>query len=798
VKIVLYRVNKTNFKSLLLSQQGKFLILLINSVIGIIYERVFKRRLGSLLGFIMGAGIITILLGSLSITNPFYLSKSKQYLIFPNGTAGLACIIISLITFIFWNFSNHKKELQRVPPSNLMAEGEQAIFNKPSYDFMMGMISSFILLILSEWATLKFGFFPEAYFAKISIYFIPVFYILSYYFNLTHIRIASIICILLLALSFIINTELKPLFTDDHASVIYRLQLLSDYFPRIPLYNTEWNAGMDWRDFFATGILNVFLIFYPLFILFPTEDIYSIIVFLILFGITPISTYLGSRLLGSSHSVGLISSVLVITANTSWYKWALSYGSMGFVCSTALFPLLLSLSCVVLRDKELSSLKNCSLLVIIGTLCLFWSAQGLSLIALLVIALFAGKKFLFSKRILLTLFALVCLNGPWMSLFIKVSKVTSFVSLEDTSKTSEKDSQSITNEKLLSNSIVKGKSDTISKKNVLRSFRENFLKINPMLLILGIPGLLLFYRKDKKAGLPFIATCIWLFILGTIIVHLKPQLELDRMLVILSLCLSLPVANLLGEILSFRKLNQMGSFSLGICCIMTSLLIGVISTNSIFENRSWEKYKTISNSFGELAEAIKTHRGSGRTLFAGFILHELEGGHIAPLTRLSESPIMASSPIHNLWWYTDIIPEAYRKRGAPGIEEYLDLYNVSLVIAHEKAWKDYFRRSAIHYEEVAIVDRFVILKRLLNPNSYFLEGEGTLLSQKGDGLSFTLDTEAAILRFNYLTFLEIDGCKDIKPHPVSETVTLIKVEDCMLGRTITINSLSPLDRLLLH
>lgn len=772
------------------------MILLISSVIIRIYDSVLKGRLGSLLGFIMGAGIITILLGSLSITNPFYLSKSKQYLILPNGTAGFACIFLSLIIFIIWNYSNHKNTLKEIPSSNFKPDSKTPLINTLSYNFIMGMISSFILLILSQWATLKFGFFPEAYFAKISIYLIPVFFVLSYYLNIIHIRIASIICILILAFSFILNTELKPLFSDDHASVIYRLQLLSDYFPRIPLYNTEWNAGMDWRDFFATGILNVFLIFYPLFILFPAEDIYSIIVFLIIFGITPLSAYLGSRLLGSSHNTSLISSVLIITANTSWYKWSLSYGSMGFVCSTALFPLLLSLACVVLRDKEKSSLKVCSLLVIIGTLCLFWSAQGLSLIALLVIALFSGKKFIFSKRILLTLFAIICLNGPWMSLFIKVSKVTSFISLEDTSRTSEKDTQSFTKGNQISSSIVKGKSEAISKKNVLRSFRENFLKINPMLLILGIPGLIFFYRKNKKAGLPFIATCIWLFILGTVIVHLKPQLELDRMIVILSLCLSLPVAHLLGEILSFRKLNQMGTFSLGISCLMTSLMIGVISTNSIFENRSWEKYKTISNTFGELAEAIKTHRGTGRTLFAGFILHELEGGHIAPLTRLSESPIMASSPIHNLWWYTDIIPEAYRKRGAPGIEEYLDLYNVSLVIAHEKAWKDYFRKSSVHYEEVAIIGRFVILKRLLNPNSYFLKGEGILLSQKGDGISFTLNSEGAILRFNYLSFLEVDGCKDIKPHSVSEAVTLIKVEKCMSDRTITIRSLSPLGRLI--
>ena len=72
----------------------------------------------------------------------------------------------------------------------------------------------------------------------------------------------SIICgPIIVYMLFALKTHGQPLFTDDHGSVIYRLALLKENFPAIPTYDTEWNAGTDWRDFFATGILNVFFIF---------------------------------------------------------------------------------------------------------------------------------------------------------------------------------------------------------------------------------------------------------------------------------------------------------------------------------------------------------------------------------------------------------------------------------------------------------------------------------------------------------------------------------------------------------
>ena len=68
---------------------------------------------------------------------------------------------------------------------------------------------------------------------------------------------------LLIAALFLKFAGGRLLFCDDHPSFLYRLQLLREHFPNIPLYDANWNAGHNAREFFATGVLNVFLLCAP-------------------------------------------------------------------------------------------------------------------------------------------------------------------------------------------------------------------------------------------------------------------------------------------------------------------------------------------------------------------------------------------------------------------------------------------------------------------------------------------------------------------------------------------------------
>jgi hypothetical protein len=207
-------------------------------------------------------------------------------------------------------------------------------------------------------------------------------------------------------------------------------------------------------------------------------------------------------------------------------------------------------------------------------------------------------------------------------------------------------------------------------------------------------------------------------------------------------------------------------------------------------------YHTRSSNFDILAQVLSENTGNGRALFSGFILHEFDGSHIAPLPRLSKVPIMASSPVHNLWWYTDVIPEVYRKQGPAGIEEYLDLYNVTLTVAREQVWKDYFRQSSFRYDEIAIVGKFVVFKRNNAPESYFYKGSGKIITQNAEGFILRTNTDHAVLRFNYYPFLSVDNCSSIKPYRISDSVTFIELSSCSTERPVEVKSVSGLKRIM--
>ncbi len=734
------------------------------------YSSFVSRVLPFLLGLCFGSGILALLLGSLTLKTPIsFLTTS----LITSGTKGIFISLLSLLLFFYLN----KK-----------IKGETA-----AYGFLSGAVSSSILLYTSSWTTLSFAYISDSVLSYTALYSLIIFFLCTPFISNRTLIAGSFTALAFLLILFFKETGWLPVYSDDHGSVTYRLSLLKTWFPSIPLYNTEWNAGTDWRDFFATGILNVFFLFYPLIRFMKNiDDAYVIIVPGIIFIITPLSSYIGARVLSLSHTSAALAGFLAVTAHANWYKWGLSYGSMGFVCSSAIFPLFLALAIRTLDHSSKTPIRILAGLIISGSLCIFWSAQGLSMIPLIIFTLVKIKHLFRSKRIMVSGLLLVMLHLPWIILFLNVSKVGSFVSLESSSKM-ESVYETKEGSQITTSPVVKGKKEAVTKKTVLRTFREHLLKIHPVLYLIGLPALL-FIPWNKRYRMPYLATSLWLLFLGTIMVHLKPQLELDRMLVILSLILSIPVGEGLYRLFSSTGKNSLSRYSIGKAVSLSLLLLGFLSVGSIIQKRSWISYHTKNKAFNELALLISENAGSGRTLFSGFVLHDFEGSHIAPLVQLSGSPIMASSPIHNLWWYTDVIPEEYRKRGPAGIEEYLDLYNVTLTIAHERVWKDYFRQSSFRYEEIAIVGRFVVFKRSVPSESYFYSGSGKMLTQNGSGFEIQAETPDVVLRFNYFPFLSVDNCESISPYKVSDSVTLVGLSSCLTDRPVKVKSVSAVRR----
>ena len=156
---------------------------------------------------------------------------------------------------------------------------------------------------------------------------------------------------------------------------------------------------------------------------------------------------------------------------------------------------------------------------------------------------------------------------------------------------------------------------------------------------------------------------------------------------------------------------------------------------------------------------------------------------------------MASSHVHNMWKYTQIFPAAYlARKESGGIEEYLDLYNVSSVFAHEAEWIEYFSHRSEQYEKVWHGGKFDLFLRRGYSSNYLLEGDASILEVMQNGVRLKMNSQSAVIKFTYYSFLEAPPCK-VTPFEVSESIKFVKLAECPIGSEVTLKAGSVLRRI---
>jgi hypothetical protein len=631
-------------------------------------------------------------------------------------------------------------------------------------------------------------------------------------------------------LSFLTYGGGRTLVSDDHAVFLYRLQLLKEQFPSIPFYYPLWNGGTDARDFFASGSLNLFLLMYPIIASFEVWQAYTTIVALSLFIIPPASLAIATRLLGLSRAVAACAATLALAPSLLWYRWGLAYGTMGFITSASLAPLCWALWYRISERRDPVSWPLWFAAFAVTTLVAFWSLAPLA-IAPIALTLHPFRfRELYRRRVLSLIAALVVFNLPWIMLFLTVSRVTSFLGAEaeasrqtsviaspvsassPTSATVGFDPHSLhqtNSERPLAAPAFRHRSSGLSVSRSVSGLRSWGVTLHPLLFILGPIGV---FILGHRLGILLGAQLLWLLVIGTVLVPLKPQLELDRMLVMASVFLCIPTGvalRVLMRLRTVRLFSAMGGHkterwraalapttSLGAFLSFAFLILTPLYTCLIAQNRSREEIFFSSSAYDSIVRTVKEHGGSGRVLFSGQVLHELDNGHVAPLTILTRHPMVASSPVHNLWSYQQIIPRDFLAKGETGIEDYLTKMNVSLVFAHDPKWRQWFSSRPERYTQVLVGPPFAAFRRTQERASYFIEGNGTIVSQDTDGFTFEPTTADGVVSFRWFPFLRAHGGCDLSPHPVGQDLTFIRFSRCTLGQRVTVRAGSPLDRLL--
>ncbi|MCB0359235.1 MAG: hypothetical protein KDD44_06355, partial [Bdellovibrionales bacterium] len=207
-----------------------------------------------------------------------------------------------------------------------------------------------------------------------------------------------------------------------------------------------------------------------------------------------------------------------------------------------------------------------------------------------------------------------------------------------------------------------------------------------------------------------------------------------------------------------------------------TLSAGVVTTvfaaGSYWADRDVDLYGFAPPEFLGLSRAIDEYGGPGRTFFFGFILQELgaknyatqDGGHIAPLAELSGHELYASDFYHSRWSTVDPIPLAYRQRGRAGVEEFLDLINVTSVVTFKREWLEYCQADP-RYQEVYRGGRFRLFTRDFPESTYFYEGRG-LRRRAKDGFSVVPETPTVVLKYRYHPRLTTNYPDQVELFPV--------------------------------
>ena len=331
----------------------------------------------------------------------------------------------------------------------------------------------------------------------------------------------------------------------------------------------------------------------------------------------------------------------------------------------------------------------------------------------------------------------------------------------------------------------------LNLKKSLKNWQESVGSASPLFVVLAIPAIIALTRPYR---LVYGAVCLWLVTLGTVGVSLKPQLELDRMLVVAGLLSSFPIA--LFIVRMFHESSRGLRYRAAAIICGAFMLASPFATRQMLQNQLYDKYYFAGPEVQELSTTISSLSKGGRGLFTGCVLHQLSEGHLAPLPFWSETPLIASSYAHNIWKYEQPIPASFLQQGDTGITRYFDLMNVTVVMAHEPEWRRYFMERPTLYAERSREKDFMVFERIGVTPSYVLEGDAKDVTQTYHSASLTPLSQRVVLKFKHFPFLRSSGCK-LSTYPVAPELSLVELSECRIGEPITIESISPMQRLMM-
>ena len=231
-----------------------------------------------------------------------------------------------------------------------------------------------VLVFFSDWMESIYSFLPGPLIRGELLLFTAIFYFVNISSLKRFLPYLVIISLALLVGTFLSLADQRLIFSDDIGTFLYRLKLLQENFPNIPFYNPQWNAGIEQRDFFATGALLLHFLALPMQLITnsPIEEFFNSFVSMLGLILPATTIFIAARIMRLSLTASLLAALLSISTGLFWYRWVFKYGTLGYIAATGLFPLVLALLFRISVKKRQISFLELLIFVITFSLFILW------------------------------------------------------------------------------------------------------------------------------------------------------------------------------------------------------------------------------------------------------------------------------------------------------------------------------------------------------------------------------------------------------------------------------------------
>ena len=584
---------------------------------------------------------------------------------------------------------------------------------------------------------------------------IPLFLLFRKKTSLITALVLIIFQILCLAV-FFQKTGGHALYRDDHACFIYRIWEFIRTCPQFLNYNPDWNAGVYDFSGVTTGAVSLGFLFWPLWKLFPVEAVYTPALAISFIVMVPFLYVFCLRIIGGSWTQAWCAGIMAIGVSQYYFLWMLRYGTPGALLTAAfLGPFASCVFRVIWLDKREWWLAL--MLVLSAFFLVLWPPgimMGCGVFIALILSVFkwSWKKILF----LLICFALfILLYFPIMKVLFQPSMM-----------------HAISNDFSCGGNFVR---ESIFNYQVLaRGWRHlgNTIKEgNPLLIFFGLGGI--FFLPQKKIRYWFIPILVFLILLTGWGREINNELQLTRTAIPMFFIAVIPAGLWLGQLLEAKNIRLI----LVKAALIALLIMSGWSCMKIYKNRSLIRYSTIPPDICAMTGWIRENvPADGRILLAGPAIHAYGGGHAETLPYLSGREMLSADYVQfETAGRVDYFPPDEFRKTKDGLFKYMDLYNVTHVIAWDEPWKDVFRVYPDHYEEIITFDGKTIFK--VNRSScLFLKGEGEV---KADFNLIQVHTDNAsddiVIKYNWLEGLKAPAPVEIYPFDAGYGIKFIGI-----------------------